>query len=88
MSEPYDPSDEPADQQVYEALWDAYIAATYCLNRYRHCHAGRPVRDLDEAEAALSKRKDALVKLCADKTIERAKRGPYRPQAFNRRRGR
>lgn len=37
----------------FQPLLDAYIAATYCLNRYRHLHAGRSVRDLDEAEERL-----------------------------------
>lgn len=56
--------EEPISREVYEALWDTYIAATYCLNRYRHVHAGRPVRDLDEAEVALMKRKLKLEELC------------------------
>lgn len=44
----------------YQPLWNAFIAATYLLNRYRHLHAGRSVRDLDEAEARLETCKKRL----------------------------
>lgn len=41
-------------------LGEAYDSAVYLIDRYRHVHAGRPVRDLDEAEAAFQRRKGVL----------------------------
>lgn len=62
---------EPISRKVYEALWDAYISAVYCLNRYRHVHAGQPVRDLDEAEVAFRHRKEKLYEVCADEESDK-----------------
>ncbi len=41
-------------------LESALKASEYLNDRYRRCHAGKPVRDLDEAEAAFAAARAAL----------------------------